>query len=98
MWYGCMSCPFSLPCTGVGLGLESTALPVLVMSAALIASYWLGNTSGACTCGLSTKISSIVESLISRGTDMSGSHGAMVASLAFAPLPLHATVVMHSRS
>ncbi|KAK9905867.1 hypothetical protein WJX75_007849 [Coccomyxa subellipsoidea] len=31
---------------GVGLGLESTALPVLVMSAALIASYWLGNTSG----------------------------------------------------
>lgn len=33
---------------GVGLGLESTALPVLVMSAALIASYWLGNTSGAC--------------------------------------------------
>ena len=32
---------------GVGLGLESTAAPVLVMSASLIASYWLGNTSGA---------------------------------------------------
>lgn len=31
---------------GVGLGLESTAMPVGVMSAALIASYWLGNTSG----------------------------------------------------
>ncbi|KAK9804629.1 hypothetical protein WJX73_001042 [Symbiochloris irregularis] len=31
---------------GVGLGLESTALPVLTMSTALIASYWLGNSSG----------------------------------------------------
>ncbi|KAK9805230.1 hypothetical protein WJX72_007325 [[Myrmecia] bisecta] len=31
---------------GVGLGLESTAMPVIVMSAALISSYWLGNTSG----------------------------------------------------
>ncbi len=35
---------------GIGLGLESTALPTLVLSAALIASYWLGNTSGARTC------------------------------------------------
>lgn len=31
---------------GISIGLESTALPVLVMSAALISSYWLGNTSG----------------------------------------------------
>ena len=31
---------------GISVGLESTALPVLVMSAALISSYWLGNTSG----------------------------------------------------
>jgi Na+/H+-translocating membrane pyrophosphatase len=31
---------------GVSIGLESTALPVLVMSAALISSYWLGNSSG----------------------------------------------------
>ena len=31
---------------GVSIGLESTALPVLVMSVALISSYWLGNTSG----------------------------------------------------
>ena len=31
---------------GISIGLESTALPVLVMSAALIASYWLGNSSG----------------------------------------------------
>lgn len=31
---------------GLGVGLEATALPVLVMSCALIASYWLGNSSG----------------------------------------------------
>ena len=31
---------------GISIGLESTALPVLVMSAALISSYWLGNSSG----------------------------------------------------
>lgn len=33
---------------GVGVGLEATALPVLVMSGALVASYWLGNSSGGC--------------------------------------------------
>eukprot|EP00210_Caulerpa_lentillifera_P004698 g4482.t1 len=31
---------------GVGLGMESTAMPVLVMSAALVSAYWLGNLSG----------------------------------------------------
>lgn len=31
---------------GLGVGLEATALPVLVMSCALIAAYWLGNSSG----------------------------------------------------
>lgn len=31
---------------GLGLGLEATGLPVLVMSVALIAAYWLGNSSG----------------------------------------------------
>lgn len=31
---------------GIGIGLEATGLPVLVMSAALILSYWLGNSSG----------------------------------------------------
>lgn len=31
---------------GISIGLESTALPVLVMSTALISSYWLGNSSG----------------------------------------------------
>jgi H(+)-translocating pyrophosphatase len=31
---------------GIGVGLESTALPVLVLSVSLISSYWLGNTSG----------------------------------------------------
>lgn len=31
---------------GVGLGLEATALPVLVISAALVGAYWLGNKSG----------------------------------------------------
>ena len=31
---------------GLGIGLESTALPVLTMSVALISAYWLGNTSG----------------------------------------------------
>ena len=31
---------------GVALGLESTAAPVLVMSVALVTSYWLGNSSG----------------------------------------------------
>ena len=31
---------------GLGIGLESTALPVLTMSIALISAYWLGNTSG----------------------------------------------------
>ncbi|RWV94456.1 hypothetical protein GW17_00043002 [Ensete ventricosum] len=31
---------------GVSLGLESTALPVLVISIAIISAYWLGNTSG----------------------------------------------------
>jgi H+-translocating diphosphatase len=31
---------------GVGVGLEAVALPVLVMAFALVASYWLGNTSG----------------------------------------------------
>ncbi|XP_038976401.1 pyrophosphate-energized membrane proton pump 3 [Phoenix dactylifera] len=31
---------------GVSLGLESTALPVLVISVAIIAAYWLGHTSG----------------------------------------------------
>lgn len=33
------------------MGLEATALPVLVMSCALIASYWLGNSSGGCCAG-----------------------------------------------
>ncbi|CAM6116880.1 unnamed protein product [Calypogeia fissa] len=31
---------------GVSLGLESTALPVLVISVAIILAYWLGKTSG----------------------------------------------------
>jgi H(+)-translocating pyrophosphatase len=31
---------------GMGVGLEATGLPVLVMSVALVSSYWLGNTSG----------------------------------------------------
>ncbi|XP_010476801.1 PREDICTED: pyrophosphate-energized membrane proton pump 3 [Camelina sativa] len=31
---------------GVSLGLESTALPVLVISVAIISAFWLGNTSG----------------------------------------------------
>jgi inorganic pyrophosphatase len=31
---------------GIGVGLESTALPVLVLSISLISSYWLGNSSG----------------------------------------------------
>lgn len=31
---------------GVSLGLESTALPVLVISLAIISAYWLGQTSG----------------------------------------------------
>eukprot|EP00897_Mesotaenium_endlicherianum_P007793 jgi/Mesen1/7041/ME000369S06366 len=31
---------------GVGLGMESTALPVLVISGAIVAAYWLGRTSG----------------------------------------------------
>lgn len=31
---------------GVSLGLESTALPVLVISVAIVSAYWLGHTSG----------------------------------------------------
>ena len=31
---------------GIGVGLEATGMPVLVMSVALISSFWLGNTSG----------------------------------------------------
>ncbi|XP_066356103.1 pyrophosphate-energized membrane proton pump 3 isoform X2 [Miscanthus floridulus] len=31
---------------GVSLGMESTALPVLVISVAIISAYWLGQTSG----------------------------------------------------
>ncbi|CAA3002407.1 pyrophosphate-energized membrane proton pump 3 [Olea europaea subsp. europaea] len=31
---------------GVSLGLESTALPVLVISIAIVSAYWLGHTSG----------------------------------------------------
>ena len=31
---------------GMGLGLESTGLPVLAISAAIVASFWLGRTSG----------------------------------------------------
>lgn len=31
---------------GVGLGLESTAAPALLISAAIVAAYWLGRTSG----------------------------------------------------
>lgn len=31
---------------GVSVGLEATAAPVIVMSIALISSYWIGNTSG----------------------------------------------------
>lgn len=31
---------------GISLGLESTALPVLVISAAIISAFWLGHTSG----------------------------------------------------
>ena len=31
---------------GVALGLESTAAPTLVISAAVVAAYWLGQTSG----------------------------------------------------
>jgi len=31
---------------GVGLGLESTALPVIVISISIVSAYWLGQTSG----------------------------------------------------
>ncbi|KAI3962940.1 hypothetical protein MKX01_029751 [Papaver californicum] len=31
---------------GISLGLESTALPVLVISVAIVSSFWLGHTSG----------------------------------------------------
>lgn len=31
---------------GVSLGLESTALPVLVISVSIVSAYWLGQTSG----------------------------------------------------
>lgn len=31
---------------GIGLGMEATAMPVIVMSMAMIGSYWLGNASG----------------------------------------------------
>eukprot|EP00250_Pteridium_aquilinum_P024245 c2872_g1_i2 orf=637-3051(-) len=31
---------------GIGLGLESTAMPTLVISVAIISAYWLGKTSG----------------------------------------------------
>jgi len=31
---------------GISVGLEATAVPVIVMSIALILSYWIGNTSG----------------------------------------------------
>jgi H+-translocating diphosphatase len=31
---------------GVALGLESTALPVLVISVAIVSAYWLGHSSG----------------------------------------------------
>ncbi|KAL2523639.1 Inorganic H pyrophosphatase family protein [Abeliophyllum distichum] len=31
---------------GISLGLESTALPVLVISIAIVSSYWLGHTAG----------------------------------------------------
>lgn len=31
---------------GISLGLESTALPVLVISVAIVSSFWLGQTSG----------------------------------------------------
>ncbi|KAL9683240.1 hypothetical protein QQ045_015059 [Rhodiola kirilowii] len=31
---------------GISLGLESTALPVLVISVSIVSSYWLGHTSG----------------------------------------------------
>ena len=31
---------------GVGLGLESTAMPVLVISVSIVTAYWLGKTSG----------------------------------------------------
>lgn len=31
---------------GVGLGLESTAMPVLVISVSILSAYWLGKTSG----------------------------------------------------
>ena len=30
----------------MGVGLEATGLPVLVMAVALISSFWMGNTSG----------------------------------------------------
>ena len=31
---------------GIGVGLESTAAPVLVISGAIVAAYWCGQTSG----------------------------------------------------
>lgn len=34
------------PSFGAGLGLESTAMPVIVISIAIISAYWLGQTSG----------------------------------------------------
>ncbi|AAC83018.1 Similar to gb/D45384 vacuolar H+-pyrophosphatase from Oryza sativa. ESTs gb/F14272 and gb/F14273 come from this gene [Arabidopsis thaliana] len=37
---------------GVSLGLESTALPVLTISVAIISAYWLGNTSAVATMGM----------------------------------------------
>jgi K(+)-stimulated pyrophosphate-energized sodium pump len=38
--------------TGVGVGFECTWMPALVMGAALLASYWLGETSGVPHAGL----------------------------------------------
>ena len=31
---------------GISVGLESTALPVLIMSAAILGAYWTGDASG----------------------------------------------------
>lgn len=38
--------------TGFAVGLESTGLPALVISAALIGSYWLGSTTGVANGGI----------------------------------------------
>ncbi|HEX5725349.1 MAG TPA: sodium-translocating pyrophosphatase [Longimicrobiaceae bacterium] len=60
---------------GLAVGLESTALPVIMIGTAILSSYWLGSTTGIEAAGL------LAEGSAATGIDHAGLFGTAVATI-----------------